>query len=227
MLQLGGGRRSSTALHNSTSQPDTASPAPTSEAHMSQVGGQPVLDQPMDNRFSKDQLLDIYRSQHASDFPTKDVSSLYVNGWDPGHSNGANGRGWGKSGDGRDTHGPHICWDENGSVPLMSLQEMTDLEKAVSCFAIPLPVNSCLRSVGVLWRCQLTTKTATTELEQRFQCTRARSKWSQVISIPWTESRCVWAFFASFEQTQYSSTANWRFNHRSRVSSWHWEILER
>lgn len=141
VLQLGGGRRSSTALHNSTSQPDTASPAPASEAHMSQVGGQPMLDQPMDNRFSKEQLLDIYRSQHASDFPTKDVSSLYVNGWDPGHSNGANGRGWGKSGDGRDTHGPHICWDENGSVPLMSLQEMTDLEKA----AFSGDVNSPLK----------------------------------------------------------------------------------
>lgn len=132
MLQLGGGRRSSTALYNSTSQPDTASPAPTLDAHVSQQGLHST-DEAIENRFSKEQLLDIYRSQQTSDFPAKDVSSLYVNGWDPGHATGANGRGWGKSGDGRDTHGPHICWDENGSVPPMSLQEMTDLEKAVSC----------------------------------------------------------------------------------------------
>ena len=136
MLQLGGGRRSSTALYNSTSQPDAASPAPV-DAHVPQQGLHSTAEQSVDNRFSKEQLLDIYRSHQTSEFPAKDVSSLYVNGWDPGHSNGANGRGWGKSGDGRETHGPHICWDDNGSVPLMSLQEMSDLEKTVSLLAKP------------------------------------------------------------------------------------------
>lgn len=136
MLQLGGGRRSSTALYNSTSQPDAASPAPV-DAHVSQQGLSSTAEQSAENRFSKEQLLDIYRSHQTSEFPAKDVSSLYVNGWDPGHSNGANGRGWGKSGDGRETHGPHICWDDNGSVPLLSLQEMSDLEKAVGLLADP------------------------------------------------------------------------------------------
>lgn len=128
------------------SQPDAASPAPVLDAHASQQGLHSSLESAVDNRFSKEQLLDIYRSQQTPDFPTKDVSSLYVNGWDPGHSNGANGRGWGKTGDGRDTHGPHICWDENGSVPLLSTQEMTDLEKTVSSL-INLPpqyITYCL-----------------------------------------------------------------------------------
>jgi PERQ amino acid-rich with GYF domain-containing protein len=96
----------------------------------------------MENRFSKEQLLDIYKSQQSSEAPTKDVSSLYANGWDPGHSNGANGRGWGKSTDGRDTHGPHICWDDNGNIPLISLQEMTELERNVS-HSTP-PINTVL-----------------------------------------------------------------------------------
>lgn len=139
MLQLGGGRRSSNAPYNPVSQPDSASPAPALDAHVSQQGPHSTVEHPIDNRFSKEQLLDIYRSHQASDFPAKDVSSLYVNGWDPAHSNGANGRGWGKTGDGRETNGPHICWDDNGSVPLMSLQEMTDVEKAVSPLLYPVP----------------------------------------------------------------------------------------
>lgn len=154
MLQLGGGRRSSNALYNSTSQPDAAGPAPPVDAHVSHQALHSTAEQSLDNRFSKEQLLDIYRSHQASDFPAKDVSSLYANGWDPGHSNGANGRGWGKTSDGRDTHGPHICWDDNGSVPLMSLQEMTDLEKTVSLIMNPPSVNLLLTfHIGLLWRC--------------------------------------------------------------------------
>lgn len=132
MLQLGGVRRSSTALYNSASQVETAGPVPTPDAHVSQQALHSALEHSMENRFSKEQLLDIYRSQQSSEAPAKDVSSLYVDGWDPGHSNGANGRGWGKSTDGRDTHGPHICWDDNGSIPLLSLQEMSELERNVS-----------------------------------------------------------------------------------------------
>lgn len=110
---------------------------------MSQQGLQSALEHTIDIRFSKEQLLDIYRAQQTSESSAKDISNLYVNGWNPGHSNGANGRGWGKSSDGRDTHGPHICWDESGSVPLISLQEMTEPERAVS-YIIVLPIISKL-----------------------------------------------------------------------------------
>lgn len=68
----------------------------------------------------------------SSGSPNVDVSSLFESTWDPGHSNGTNGRLWGKSSDTRDSSGPDLCWDSTGQVQLISLTEMSDLEKSVS-----------------------------------------------------------------------------------------------
>lgn len=85
-----------------------------------------------DTRYTKSQLLDIYRTQQDPDAPITDVARLFANGWDPGHSNGTNGRGWGKTSDGRDSHGPDVCWNSNGDVHPVGLEEMTPVERAVS-----------------------------------------------------------------------------------------------
>jgi PERQ amino acid-rich with GYF domain-containing protein len=91
------------------------------------------IDSVSDSRISKSKLLDIYRMQQASDEAAGDVSRLFVNNWDPGHSNGTNGRGWGKSNDTRDqNHGPEVCWDQSGQIRPIGLEEMSELEKAVS-----------------------------------------------------------------------------------------------
>jgi PERQ amino acid-rich with GYF domain-containing protein len=125
------GRRCST-VHNSNSQVDVATPAPNVEIPTSQQVSNSFFDQPADHRYSKKQLLDLYCSQHSPDSSNKDVSSLFMNGWDPGHSNGANGRGWGKIVDTRDSHGPDVCWDATGSVQPINMEEMTEQELHVS-----------------------------------------------------------------------------------------------
>jgi PERQ amino acid-rich with GYF domain-containing protein len=83
-------------------------------------------------RFSKSRLLDIYRMQQNSDDLAGNVSSLFVNNWDPGHPNSTNGRGWGKNNDTRDqSYGPEVCWDQSGQVQPIGLEEMSELEKTV------------------------------------------------------------------------------------------------
>lgn len=90
-----------------------------------------------EGRFSKDKLLDIYRTQQETDQSNNDVTRLFMNNWDPTQSNGTNGRGWGKSNDTRDqTYGPEVCWDQSGQVHPISLEEMSDVERMVSCLMI-------------------------------------------------------------------------------------------
>ena len=91
-----------------------------------------TYEQSTDTRYSKSQLLDIFRSQEEMGALQGDVSRLYVDNWNPEQSNGANGRsGWGKSNDGRETYGPEICWDTNGQIRPVGLEEMSEQEKIV------------------------------------------------------------------------------------------------
>lgn len=135
-------RRSSTTPHGiqppQSSQPETAAPLPTTETPFSQQ--QQYASEPAaGGRYSKNILLDIYRSQ--PDHTNGSVSRLFVNSWDPGHSNGSNGRGWGKSTDTRDhNHGPEICWDSSGQVQPIGLEEMSPLEKNVSGSGVVMEV---------------------------------------------------------------------------------------
>jgi hypothetical protein len=80
-------------------------------------------------RYSRDQLLDVYRMQSAT--PTSiDVSDLFVNGWNPAHANGTGRSSWGKN-DGYVPQEPGICWDVGGQVKPMGLQAMSEEEREV------------------------------------------------------------------------------------------------
>lgn len=122
-------RRTSTTPHAPTSSQDSTFPSdptgPTAQNSNS-------ADDPSYARYSKEDLLDIYRT--AQDSGTiRDPSDLFADNWHPGQTNGANGRGWGKVNDTRESHGPDICWDPTGSVRPISLEPMSDMEKSVSC----------------------------------------------------------------------------------------------
>lgn len=134
-------RRSSTTPNASaalqSNQADASNHMPTSNslAGQSQQYGNPGTESLAEARFSKSKLLEIYRSQYAynSDDASHTVSKLFVNNWDPGHSNGVNGRGWGKGNETRDhNYGPDICWDQSGQVQPIGLEEMSEMEKTVS-----------------------------------------------------------------------------------------------
>lgn len=84
-----------------------------------------------DYRYSKSNFLEIFRAQQANENPSGDVTRLLVNTWDPGYTNGANGRDWGKSDSASNSHGPEVCWDESGSTLPIGLEEMSEEEKNV------------------------------------------------------------------------------------------------
>ena len=121
-------RQSSTPYGQSESTIQTSS----AEAQDSQPQANTTYEASTDTRYSKEALLEIYKVSRNSDSAENDVSRLFTDTWDPGHSNGTNGRGWGKSHDSRENQGPNVCWDTNGSVEPISLQEMTDAEKIVN-----------------------------------------------------------------------------------------------
>ena len=84
-----------------------------------------------ESRYSKDQLLDLFRTQERNGVPSTNVNDLFVDGWSPGLVNGTSNGGWGKRDDNREAAGPDICWDHEGNVNPIAMQEMTEEEKEV------------------------------------------------------------------------------------------------
>lgn len=85
----------------------------------------------IESRYSKDQLLDLFRTQARDGFSSTNVTDLFVDGWSPGLVNGMNSVGWGKRDDMKEAAGPDICWDHEGSVNPIAMQEMSEEEKEV------------------------------------------------------------------------------------------------
>ncbi len=133
-------RRSSTTPHSTVSQQiglaDTSISLSSSDASFGQSQQQYInqsAELSSEGRFSKNKLLDIYRSQQDTDQLGNDVTRLFMNNWNPAQSNGTNGRGWGKSNDTRDqNYGPEVCWDQSGQVQPIGLEEMSEVERMVS-----------------------------------------------------------------------------------------------
>lgn len=96
-----------------------------------------------DTRYSKDQLLDLFKAQQMSEGGLRDgLPSLYVGGWQPDISNGSASAGWGRPEHSRDGQpGPDICWDRDGTVEPLGLVDMDSEERDVS--------TACRRRFGV------------------------------------------------------------------------------
>lgn len=86
-----------------------------------------------ENRYSRDQLLDLFKTHGRDGFSGTNVNDLFVDGWSPGAVNGTSNGGWGKRDDNKEAAGPDICWDLEGSVNPIAMQEMSEEEKEVHC----------------------------------------------------------------------------------------------
>ncbi|MCJ1271362.1 hypothetical protein MMC22_011262, partial [Lobaria immixta] len=95
-----------------------------------------------ESRYSKDQLLDLFRAQSRSGQSNTNVSDLYVDGWNPGSANGNNAGGWGRKDDHKDgSGGPEICWDFEGNAHPLALVEMGDEEKEAFVTSVNSPLK--------------------------------------------------------------------------------------
>ena len=118
-----------------------------------------------ESRYSKDQLLDLFRTQERNGFSSTNINDLFVDGWSPGVVNGTSNGGWGKRDDMKEAAGPDICWDHEGSVNPVAMQEMTEEEREVY---LALVMSICKEaaadeSPGFLYICQLSLETANPE----------------------------------------------------------------
>ena len=123
-------RRQSSTPHGQSSQSDLTTQPPAAETDEAQLQPNSSYESAADTRYSKEALLDICKGLPDSDAANNDVSRLFSEAWHPGQSNGTQ-RGWGKTHDGRDNHGPYVCWESSGSVQPISFEEMTEVERNV------------------------------------------------------------------------------------------------
>jgi PERQ amino acid-rich with GYF domain-containing protein len=86
-----------------------------------------------DPRYSKSQLLDLYRLQQSTDDGLQDdLQNLYIGNWQPNGQNGAPAAGWGRNDASREQpSGPDVCWDDDGAYEPLALTEMDNEEKEV------------------------------------------------------------------------------------------------
>lgn len=126
-------RRSSTTPIGQSSQPpppvdNAVQPiAPAADATSAQ---QPAFE-PGPSRYSKEHLLDVYRSSRPGDDPSR----LFISGWDPDRVHNDTTRGWGKPNENHIPQEPGACWEPNGDTGPLGLQEMTLEEKEVRLHA--------------------------------------------------------------------------------------------
>ena len=90
----------------------------------------------VEGRYSKEQLIQLFRGQKESDDINDGLASLYVGAWEPNISNGTSNAAWGRREDpGRESQtGVDICWDRDGSIHPLGLMDMTEEEKEVCRF---------------------------------------------------------------------------------------------
>ncbi|KAI1078019.1 hypothetical protein F5B20DRAFT_550113 [Whalleya microplaca] len=127
-------RTSTTPLNQASNQMQTAESMQPASADPAIISAMPVgatnVDSSNPLRYSRGHLLSIFSATEESDSQQLEVSSLYAAGWNPGHTNGAVSRGWGKTGDSHVVpQEPDICWDTPGSTKPVGLQEMSYEEK--------------------------------------------------------------------------------------------------
>ena len=121
-----------------------------------------------ESRYSKDQLLDLFRAQSKSGPLNTGLQDLFVDGWHPGATNGNSNGGWGKKEDHKEVStGPDICWDHEGKSHPLALVEMEDHEKEVRRVLLSNRSMEFLlmRQLGFRCFCQFAIKTANTEFQ--------------------------------------------------------------
>lgn len=119
-----------------------------------------------ESRYSKDQLLDLFRAQEKSGFSNVNLNDLYVDGWNPNYTNGTTNGGWGKRDDHKDATGPEICWDHEGSVHPLALAEMTEEEKEVGhYFLFAVSKALLMKYLGIRFICQFATEASNPKCE--------------------------------------------------------------
>jgi PERQ amino acid-rich with GYF domain-containing protein len=93
--------------------------------------------------YAKEDLLNIFKAQEQSG-SFRDLKDLLLG--DLGTSNGG---GWGRSGD--EAGGAEVCWDKEGGLKPVSLEEMAEEEREVrGVVLLPFPPDFRSQTISVI-----------------------------------------------------------------------------
>ena len=85
-----------------------------------------------DFRYSKEQMLDIFKSQEEGNVHNGYLQSALTEGWTPGNPAGNARVDWARRDEVRDSqNNPDICWNFDGVIQPLALIEMSEDEKEV------------------------------------------------------------------------------------------------
>ncbi|KAI9672560.1 MAG: hypothetical protein M1817_003326 [Caeruleum heppii] len=107
--------------------------------------------QSAESRFSKDHLLRIFNAQKESGVLGKNISSLYVDGWEPKLMDGTRGAALADGDDRRrdpTQSGSSLCWDGNGSTVPLGLTDMTNEEHDLFSSSVNSPLKAPAHAAG-------------------------------------------------------------------------------
>ncbi|KAL2811065.1 hypothetical protein BJX63DRAFT_296572 [Aspergillus granulosus] len=152
-------RRPSVATNPSHTREPTSAATPTGGAypsHMSSNHSSNVTRNgaSVDTRYSKEQLLELYKAQRDTGILSKNVTDYFVADWNPHIESPAVNGAWGKRDDHKDNpSGPEVCWDHGGHVEPLGLVDMTDDEKETFSVSVnsplkPPPTNASKENTG-------------------------------------------------------------------------------
>jgi PERQ amino acid-rich with GYF domain-containing protein len=93
----------------------------------------------IDSRYSKEDLLSIFKGQRDSGTLGKNMGDHFLASWNPLDDTGATNGAWAKKEDQKDSPpGPEVCWDPVGHYEPLGLIDMTEEEREVCCSCFPL-----------------------------------------------------------------------------------------
>ncbi|KAL4920183.1 hypothetical protein BDW62DRAFT_177829 [Aspergillus aurantiobrunneus] len=151
-------RRPSVATNPSHTREPTSATTPTGGTYPSHMSSTvPSVSRngaPSDTRYSKEQLLDLYKAQRDTGILTKNVADYFVADWNPHIETPSLNGAWGKRDDHKDDpSGPEVCWDHGGQVEPLGLMDMTDDEKETFSASVnsplkPPPTNTSKENAG-------------------------------------------------------------------------------
>ncbi|KAE8139962.1 hypothetical protein BDV38DRAFT_240680 [Aspergillus pseudotamarii] len=95
-----------------------------------------------DTRYSKDQLLELYKAQRETGILGKNLAEYLAADWNPQVEAAAANGAWGRREDSKDNpSGPGVCWDHGGQMEPLSLMDMTDEEKELFSLSVNSPLK--------------------------------------------------------------------------------------
>ncbi|KAL4961152.1 uncharacterized protein BDV14DRAFT_204003 [Aspergillus stella-maris] len=139
-------RRPSVATNTSHTREPPSATTPTGgtyPSHMSStLSSGPRNGASVDTRYSKEQLLELYKAQRDTGILTKNVADYFVADWNPHIETPAVNGAWGKRDDHKDnSNGPEVCWDHGGQIEPLGLMDMTDDEKEIFSVSVNSPLK--------------------------------------------------------------------------------------